>query len=89
MTLEPFEYKDFEETRIKFINEITNSLNQNEKKFLVCFSTGNPDWALIDIPNLEKLPAVQWKLLNIDKLAKKNLKKHEEQLKILRERLNS
>lgn len=89
MTLEPFEYKDFEETRIKFINEITNSLNQNEKKFLIGFATGTPDWELIHIPNLKKLPAVQWKLQNINKLAKENLKKHEEQLKILRERLNN
>lgn len=83
MTVESFEYKDFEETRIKFINEVTNSLTENEKKFLVSFAAGNPDWNLINIPNIEKLPAVQWKLLNINKLAKENPKKHEKQLKDL------
>ena len=48
---------------------------------------GALNWSLFDYPNAQNLPAIQWKLLNINKLAK-NKKKHEEQLQKLENVLN-
>lgn len=44
--------------------------------------SGDPDWGVLGIENLERMPALQWKLLNIRKM---DAAKREEQLKMLRE----
>ena len=36
---------------------------------------GNPNWEVLEISGLEKLPALQWKLLNIRKMS--NAKREE------------
>jgi hypothetical protein len=43
--------------------------------------------AQVDLENLSRMPAVQWKLLNIQKLIKQNPDKHAKQLKALEDRL--
>lgn len=45
---------------------------------------GKPDWALLGVEGVERLPAVQWKLRNIGRMAQA---KHQEQLGKLREKL--
>ena len=52
---------------------------EKDRAFLLSFKQGNPDWSLFDYPNAAKLPAIQWKLHNIAKLAS-NQEKHAEQL---------
>lgn len=42
---------------------------------------GKPDWKLMDMPGIEKLPAIQWKLQNIAKMDKAKLKDQLGQLK--------
>jgi hypothetical protein len=39
-----------------------------EKKFIVSVKEGIPQWDLIDIEGVENLPAVRWKLLNIERM---------------------
>ncbi len=43
------------------------------------FKRGQPDWTLFDYPNAADLPAIRWKLQNINKLAN-NQAKHAEQV---------
>lgn len=76
MTAIPFTYNDFEATRKQLIIAIHNSLTANDKKFLISFKSGEPEWSLIPIENLAKLPAVKWKLLNIQNLIANNPSKH-------------
>lgn len=54
---------------------------------LQVFKQGKPDWSLLPLENLSRMPAVQWKLINIRKLLKQNPDKHAEQLKALEDRL--
>ena len=42
-----------------------NSPTQADKRFLQAFEAGEPDWNLFPEPAIRHLPAVQWKLLNI------------------------
>lgn len=40
----------------------------NEKRFLLSLAEGQPQWQLMPFAHLEKLPALQWKLINIQKM---------------------
>lgn len=74
MTEEPFTYKEFEQTRQVLLKEIHSSLTLKDKQFLMSVEEGEPDWSLY---NFENFPAVQWKVLNIQRLKNENLKKHQ------------
>jgi Nucleotidyl transferase AbiEii toxin, Type IV TA system len=74
----PFSYEQFEATRLKLVKDVNKCLTDPDKKFLVSFKKGEPDWSLAPIKNLQIFPAVQWKLLNIQNLAASNKTKHRE-----------
>lgn len=76
MTSIPFSYEDYIYTREQLVRTITEKLTNEDKKFLVSFEQGVPDWDLFPIPVLKNLPAVNWKLLNIERLRKENPNKH-------------
>lgn len=75
MTEESFTYKEFEQTRDRLLNVIHRSLTSKDKQFLMSIEEGKPDWGLY---SFEHFPAVQWKLINIQKLRNENPKKHQE-----------
>jgi len=81
MTLELFTYQDFENTRIKILEVIHNSLSTRDKDFIVSFEKAEPDWAIYDF---EGYPSVQWKLQNIIKLKTNNPQKHLEGVNFLK-----
>lgn len=85
MTATPFFYVTYEAVRERLIAEIFQALTADDRKFLVSFKKGEPLWNLIPIDNLQHLPAVKWKLLNIQNLLKNNPTKHAEMLKALEE----
>ena len=86
MTLVPFDYDEFEETRERLVREILAVLTPEERAFLLSFKSGEPEWSLLPLVDLQRLPAIQWKLDNIRKL-KQNTKKHAVQLAALAEAL--
>jgi len=88
MTSVEFTYKDYKETRAVLIHTIGKRLTGQDKKFIISFESGEPDWELFPIPVLKDLPAIQWKLININKLKKANAKKHEKMVENLRAILN-
>ncbi|MFM1703507.1 nucleotidyl transferase AbiEii/AbiGii toxin family protein [Aeromonas salmonicida] len=53
---------------------------QRDKDFLLSFKRGEPDWTLFDVPIAEQLPAIRWKLQNLQKLRDKNPEKHQKAL---------
>ncbi len=87
MTVTPFYYNTYEAVRERLIAEIFQSLTDDDRKFLVSFKKGVPLWNLIPIDNLQHLPAVRWKLQNVQNLLKNNPAKHSEMLKALEEKL--
>ena len=74
------EFKDLIETRETMIAMIQKILTENDKKFLLSFKSLNPEWSYLGIPGVENLPAVKWKLLNLEKV---NNKKKDELFKRL------
>lgn len=75
MTDIPFTYEEFEETRTKLINDVKSLMTEADKKFLVSFESGQPEWEGYEFEYFKDYPSVQWKLLNLKKLAKQNLQK--------------
>jgi predicted nucleotidyltransferase component of viral defense system len=69
MTLIPVTLTELEQTREKMIALINQQLTDKQRYFLLSFKQGEPDWALLNLPGIENLPAVQWKLLNIRRMA--------------------
>ena len=78
MTDTAFTYEDFEATRENLINIVNSSLSEKDRSFLLTFKRGNPDWDLFPVAGLKDMPAVQWKLMNIQNLKKSNPDKHTE-----------
>ncbi|WCN11156.1 nucleotidyl transferase AbiEii/AbiGii toxin family protein [Marinomonas mediterranea] len=79
MTFEPVNLEDLLSVRSKMVNELKKHFTKEDRAFLLSFKQGNPDWTLFDYPDAANLPAIRWKLQNLDKLAK-NQAKHKEQL---------
>ena len=75
MTDIEFSYDDYEATRVQLVQTIKAALTEKDKEFLLSFKAGNPDWALFPIDTVKELPAVRWKLKNIERLKKENPKK--------------
>lgn len=80
----PIELTELLTAREQLIRQINNGLTENERRFLLSIKIGEPEYSLIDIPNIEKLPAIQWKLKNINKMKKL---KHQDAVEKLRKAL--
>lgn len=87
MSETPFSYEDFETTRERLVEEIHAGLAETDRAFLLSFKNAEPDWPLFPYEKIKDLPAVKWKLSNIETLKANNPVKHAEQLKALEERL--
>jgi len=84
MTEHKVSLEELLKVREQYIAQLKTGLSKEEKQFLISLKQGKPDWALLGVPNVEKLPAVQWKLLNIGKMG---TKKRDEYLGKLKEKL--
>ena len=78
MTDTAFTYEAFEATRENLINIVNSSLSDKDRSFLLTFKRGDPDWDLFPVAGLKDMPAVQWKLMNIQNLKRSNPDKHTE-----------
>lgn len=76
MTSYPFTYDDYKHTRKQLILEIQSKLTKEDKLFLLSFKNDNPDWDLFPFEIAKQLPAVLWKLKNIEKIIEVNSRKH-------------
>jgi len=63
MTLE-----ELEQVQKTLAPSVLASLDASERRFLISMKEGEPEWDLLGIDNLERMPALQWKLLNIRKM---------------------
>lgn len=75
MTSEALELKQLLDTRERLIKDLQQNLDADERRFLISLVNAAPEWALLGIPHAEHLPALQWKLLNLRKLAVRNANK--------------
>jgi predicted nucleotidyltransferase component of viral defense system len=82
MTTIPFSYETFGQVRMKLVGDLQKILTPQDRKFLMTFMTGEPNWSLFPLP-VQHLPAIKWKLQNINTLKEKNPDKHKKVLDAL------
>jgi predicted nucleotidyltransferase component of viral defense system len=69
MTAKPVAYNELVGAREACLAILRKTLDDRDKRFLLSMMQQEPDWKVIGIANLEKLPSLQWKLQNIAKMA--------------------
>lgn len=86
MTREVVTLQQLERTRERLFRELPASLDAVERKFLLSMKRLAPDWDVLGISEIERMPAIRWKMQNLEKLAE-NRKKYDVMLGALEERL--
>jgi hypothetical protein len=85
MSRDRFSYADFESTRVKLLNIISENLTTQDKEFILSVKGLKPNW---DTYDFSEFPAIRWKLQNLEKLKAMDLKKYQAQYDELRFKLN-
>ena len=57
-----------EAARENLTDLLHKGLTQSECDFLLSFKNKKPDWSLLGLEGVDKLPAVRWKLQNIERM---------------------
>ena len=60
--------ENLHKTQRSLPKKILNALTERHRAFLLGFNEGKPDWSLLPFPSARDLPAVHWKLINLDKM---------------------
>ncbi|TXL10407.1 nucleotidyl transferase AbiEii/AbiGii toxin family protein [Bathymodiolus platifrons methanotrophic gill symbiont] len=68
MTFEPITLEELQNVPTAMVQSLKSQFTQSDLDFLLSFKSGDPDWSLAPHEQIQYLPAVQWKLLNIQKM---------------------
>lgn len=68
MTVDPVSCAELERTREELVQRVKSNFSDDDKELLLSIKRGSPKWNLLEVPNVDKLPAVKWKMENIQKL---------------------
>ena len=77
MAKEKFDYEDFIKISKLLREKISNLFSDNDKKFILSFKRGKPDWSLF-VKDISQYPSIKWKLANINNLIDSNPAKYRE-----------
>ena len=75
------------DTRRHLFAELPSRLNANHRAFLISLAEVQPDWTLMACPHLAEMPALRWKLTNLQRLRATNAAKFAQQSRELKNRL--
>lgn len=79
MTRTAVEMEELVEVRARLFRELPRALSEAHRSFLLSLVRAEPEWALIPFPHLREMPAIRWKLQNLEKLRSANPLKFREQ----------
>ena len=86
MTSQEVSLAELEEVQRTVRDELPKQLDDAERRFLVSLVSNVPDWTLLAIPHLKDMPAIRWKLANLERLQRDNKIKFAEQSAALQDR---
>jgi predicted nucleotidyltransferase component of viral defense system len=89
MTSEPIDLAALLNTQQQLMAELPQALTQNHRNFLLSLVQAKPDWSLLPFNHLQDMPAIKWKLQNLNNLKSKNPAKFRFQHEELEHRLHS
>jgi predicted nucleotidyltransferase component of viral defense system len=65
MTIDEVSFESLLETRNEMITKLHSALTGKDKQFLLAVKRGDADWNSFVLPEVQHLPAIQWKLHNL------------------------
>lgn len=68
MTAQAVSLESLEATRNQLITELHAALNTDDKEFLVSLKQGHIDWQNFSYPEVQHLPAIKWKVHNLQQM---------------------
>ena len=74
------------ETRTRLRADLPVLLTDAHKRFLLSLAAAEPNWSLMPFPHLQELPAIRWKLLDLEKLRRSSPARFREQTEELQRR---
>ncbi len=83
MTAKPVAKDALVETQERLHEDVRTRLTENVAAFLLSLHDAEPDFGLIGLPDAKTLPAVRWKLINLERLKRENPKQHAQQREAL------
>ena len=72
--------QELEDVRHELLTRLGQLMMDEDVRFLLSFKQGTPDWTLLPLSGVDRLPAVRWKLANIQKMG---ADKHRQSLELL------
>lgn len=70
MTEEDVTLDDLVAARTSLVRATVGEMPDVHRRFLISFERGEPNWDLLGLPRVDKLPAIQWRQQNLDKITK-------------------
>lgn len=83
MTRDEVSLQTLAETQAQLRHELPRQLTARHREFLLSLVRAEPDWSLMPFDQLKALPAIRWKLHNLEKLRKSNAARFGEQESLL------
>jgi predicted nucleotidyltransferase component of viral defense system len=71
MTRQTVSLGDLESAGQALVISLQHNLTDADRQFLVSFKERQPQWELLGLPHVKELPAVRWKLANLEKMPTK------------------
>ena len=75
MTDRPVSVGELEQARADLRNTLGAHLQDRHKRFLLGLVRLEPEWDLLPFPHLREMPALKWKILNLENLKRRNPKR--------------
>jgi len=76
--------QELEDVRHELLTRLGELMTDEDVRFLLSFKQGAPDWTLLRLMGVDRLPAVRWKLANIQRM---EADKHRQSLELLEQAL--
>lgn len=83
MTAEPVSLDVLLATRTRMREELAQRLTEKHKQFLIGLTRAQPDWTLLRCPHASELPALRWKLNNLQSFSQRRPMDFEKQASTL------
>jgi hypothetical protein len=89
MTNTPCALETLLSARNRLRAELPRRLIERHRNFLIGLAQGNPDWSLLKCKHASELPALRWKLENLQTFKKRRPANFEEQVDALAVRFDA
>lgn len=68
LTYEPVGLEQLRDALQHLVREIHAAMTDADRRFLLALKQGTQDWRDFSLPEVEQLPAIQWKMINLARM---------------------